>query len=194
MKGPVFVKVFGYFNQHKDHTVDLDCVTYVQRSTDQFVVLDTTQVYALYHVEELPVMDNFDYDDDGLAADSLHKAFNWMTETRWCNENAKLEANACSFFNSNSPHVCPHLKWFMPLYIFRTPVNPLDQDFKEKEAKWYIVHPDERERMGRVLNGTDNPLYDLVHELRYNPNISSRLGAEREEAQQDFEQVKKRKV
>lgn len=58
---------------------------------------------------------------------------------------------------------------------------------------WCVVHPDEHERMERILNGTDNPLYDLVHELRYNPNMPTHLGVERKEAQEDFEQKKKQK-
>jgi len=49
---------------------------------------------------------------------------------------------------------------------------------------WYVVHPDENERMERILAGTNNPLYDLVHELRYNPAIA--VGREVETAKNDF--------
>lgn len=52
----------------------------------------------------------------------------------------------------------------------------------------YIVHPCEYERMERFLAGTEDPMYDLVHELRYNPNI--KLSSEIQEAESHF---KKRK-
>jgi hypothetical protein len=52
----------------------------------------------------------------------------------------------------------------LPMYII----------YVKKENKPYIVHPDEKEHMERFISGTDDPLYDLVHELRYNPNL--RLG------------------
>lgn len=52
---------------------------------------------------------------------------------------------------------CDYGPWF-PIYILTT----------EDKSK-YCLHPDEREHMERFLAGTDNPIYDLVHELRFNP-------------------------
>jgi hypothetical protein len=34
---------------------------------------------------------------------------------------------------------------------------------------YYILHPSEHEHIKRCLAGTDDPMYDFVHELRYNP-------------------------
>lgn len=48
----------------------------------------------------------------------------------------------------------------------------------------FIVDPCEKEHMERFLAGTDDPLYDLVHELRYNP--STRLGKDVQEAESHF--------
>lgn len=48
----------------------------------------------------------------------------------------------------------------------------------------FFVHPDENERMERLLAGTDNPLYDLVHELRYNPRLG--LSRDLHEAKRRF--------
>ena len=56
---------------------------------------------------------------------------------------------------------------------------------QNKDSRRYMLAPGEREHMDRFLAGTDNPLYDLVHELRYNPRIG--LGMEKEEARTDFE-------
>jgi len=55
----------------------------------------------------------------------------------------------------------------------------------------YMLDPAEREHMDRFLTGTDNPLYDLVHELRYNPTIG--LGADKDAARADFEGKKRKK-
>lgn len=48
----------------------------------------------------------------------------------------------------------------------------------------FVVDPCEKEHMERVLAGTDDPLYDLVHELRYNP--TTRLGKDVQEAESHF--------
>lgn len=48
----------------------------------------------------------------------------------------------------------------------------------------FVVDPCEKEHVERFLAGTDDPLYDLVHELRYNPN--TRLGKDVQEAESHF--------
>lgn len=56
----------------------------------------------------------------------------------------------------------------------------------------YLVEFSEYEKLERILEGTDNPMYDFVHELRYNPN-SFMKGRELQEAENDFDINKKRK-
>jgi hypothetical protein len=56
----------------------------------------------------------------------------------------------------------------------------------------YIVDPSENEKLERILEGTDNPMYEFVHELRYNPN-SFMKGRELQEAKEDFEDQKKKR-
>lgn len=51
----------------------------------------------------------------------------------------------------------------------------------------YIIHSSEREHMERYLAGTDDPLYDYVHHLKYNPANGSEALAARE----DFEMHQK---
>ena len=59
----------------------------------------------------------------------------------------------------------------------------------KKGQDWtYLIHPDEKEHMERYLAGTDDPMYDLVHELRYNPQFSVV-----NETKESFE-TKKRKI
>lgn len=71
-------------------------------------------------------------------------------------------------------------------------IYPLYEIIVKDEDDCYLVHPSEREHMERYLAGTDNPLYDLVNELRYNPNLA--FGSEVRAAKQDFEsETKKRK-
>lgn len=59
-----------------------------------------------------------------------------------------------------------------------------------KKNGGFVVDPCEKEHMERFLAGTDDPLYDLVHELRYNPNI--RLGEEVREAENHFKKKLKK--
>lgn len=69
-------------------------------------------------------------------------------------------------------------------------VFPIYYIFGHKNVE-YFVDPSENEKLERILEGTDNPMYEFVHELRYNPN-SFMKGRELQEAKEDFE--KKRKI
>jgi hypothetical protein len=73
-------------------------------------------------------------------------------------------------------------------YVAKSIIDPAAKG----SVYWCIAHPDERQRIERILNGTDNALHDLVHELRYNPNMPVHLSAERSAAKEDFEQETKR--
>ncbi len=76
---------------------------------------------------------------------------------------------ACKFFSgSNDAVACPIMEHLFPLYALYG-VNPLNGD--SNHDGWLIVHPDERPRMQRIVNGTDNPIIDLLHELRFNMAI-----------------------
>ena len=59
---------------------------------------------------------------------------------------------------------------------------------RDKTERKYIVHPSEKEHMERYLAGTDDPMYDFVHELRYNPD--SLFGKEKEAAESHFKKHK----
>lgn len=78
----------------------------------------------------------------------------------------------CDWLDENSQHRCT-LKDYLPFYVVTI-----------KGEGDYMVHPSERERMERILGGTDDPMYDLVHELRYNPNVG--LGTDLKDAKNDF--------
>lgn len=62
---------------------------------------------------------------------------------------------------------------------------------EQKQGVWCLLHPCERERMERHLNGTDSPIYDLVHELRYNPHVG--VDPEKSEAAAHFLEEKRQK-
>lgn len=61
-------------------------------------------------------------------------------------------------------------------------------DEEMKNERWFVVHPSEEEHMERYLAGTDDPMYDFVHEMRYNPD--SVFGKERQEAEAHFKKQK----
>jgi hypothetical protein len=117
----------------------------------------------------------------------------WTEKTAWGPKREWPPSGVCKFYLGPEDEypTCPLLEQYMPMYLFATAPDLSDEDI---HVVWWIVHPDERERMQRILNGTDNPLYDLVHELRYNPNMPSCLSTDRQEAEERFEQAKKRKV
>jgi len=60
---------------------------------------------------------------------------------------------------------CQCIPDFFPSYVILTRKDSYE------ESRMYLVHPDEKEHMERYLAGTDDPLYDLVHELRFNPQF-----------------------
>jgi hypothetical protein len=62
---------------------------------------------------------------------------------------------------------------------------------EQKRGVWCLLHPCERERMERHLSGTDSPIYDLVHELRYNPHVG--VDPEKSEAAAHFLEEKRQK-
>lgn len=51
----------------------------------------------------------------------------------------------------------------------------------------YTIDSSEHEHLERYLAGTDDPLYDFVHEIRYNP---AWVGGEVKKAQAHFAQAK----
>ncbi len=60
----------------------------------------------------------------------------------------------------------------------------------------YILHPDERDHMERYLAGTDDPMYDFIHELRYGL-LGVRMGAPGAEmgaAKEDFDGATKKRL
>lgn len=200
----VWVKVIGSFSKNK---YEKEIGTFVPPSNHSLKDLqqhkllssDTSSIWCLRHpdclYEGLVREDDWKFYDFKRLHDTLCELSKDVvcpskniTEAKW-----KEGAEACTFYSKYDPSPCPLLQHYFPLYLFAAPSALGDFGHSGNiEYVWWVVHPDERERMERILNGTDNPLYDLVHELRYNPNISSKLGgAERLEAEEDF---KKRKL
>ena len=69
-----------------------------------------------------------------------------------------------------------------PMYIITNNVLP----------KFYLVHPEESEHMERYLAGTDDPMYDLVHELRYHPSF--KMGSDIVDIERNWNDRKKPKI
>jgi hypothetical protein len=87
---------------------------------------------------------------------------------------------------------CQGMERIYPLYEVRVK-NLFPEVYYEKVLPVcsYYLHPCEHEHMERFLAGTDDPLYDFVHELRYNPRAMP-VSPELEMAREDFQ--KKRKL
>ena len=87
-------------------------------------------------------------------------------------------------FENESSKKCAYTK-LLPLYIItcKTHLKHYDIDLNEIPYLQYVVHPKENDRMQRIIDGTHDPIYDLVHELRYNPTI----GIEVRQAKKRFE-------
>jgi hypothetical protein len=43
--------------------------------------------------------------------------------------------------------------------------------FRSKDGIYSIIHPDDYEKVERIINCTLDPIHDLIHELRYHPVI-----------------------
>lgn len=165
-------------------------------------------IYKLEHIDDLGWLDQImgtwgDLDLNLSALRWFHVKCPYVKEDCKCPwpepvgpqsfENKDEKDLPCSFFylsedakEINAKRPCPYIASHFPLYIF--PAEPPITNTHNTHLYWYCVHPDENERMERILNGTDNPLYDLVHELRYNHAITAGLSAERKEAQERFEE------
>ncbi len=116
------------------------------------------------------------YDEkNATAVEQLHIVLNRTNQ--WCTR------GHCDFVESDGAHPCALFDHLFPLYTIRVGRDDADG--------WFVVHPDEHERMERILNGTDSPIHDLVHELRYNPALA--LGAEVAQARKNFNHNKRTK-
>ena len=81
------------------------------------------------------------------------------------------------------------IKKVFPLYQIRT-VNRNDIDSAGncgKKSSLYLVHPDQKERMQRILDGTDSPLYDIIQIMQYHPG----WGSETSNASNHFQTLQK---
>ena len=202
------VRIFGYFYQESNtcgETLDLLCQD--QLSVAVYVPLPTSAtIYKIQHPDDLCVIDTF---DEIWETEESYGGLQWFHDIcenmKRCDEcpwrpftgtdcfDAEEEKDLPCYFFYHSGHEetkktrpCPYITFLFPFYVF--PAEPPITNTKDTKLYWYVVHPDENERMERILNGTDNPLYDLVHELRYNPAISSGLSTERKEAKDRFEE------
>lgn len=152
-----------------------------------YVPLSTaTSIVRCYDIDDLVSSSTEDMDDFKTDIRSeIHAALNGFCVTCKCEETDCIMAEFCALRAKYAPY-----------YFARVKCKDDDHPWIEKgKFAWYLIHPDERERMERILNGTDNPLYDLVHQLMYNPDVlPAEMIRSRREAKEHFEEQKKRKI
>ena len=194
-----FVKVLGFIgvnNKTKEWSqfYDYDHTEYMPLPTSRSVKL-VNGTYELFHILRQPnegILRQICWQFHGVLATLFNSPL-----CEWDDDDDKICSFSCWKEKSKLP-LCPIEKALGSFYVFPYVPDPniddlivadsfYSSDF-EATLFWCIVHPDERERMERILAGTDNPIHDLVHELRYNPNITTQLGGERREAKEDLEQ------
>lgn len=188
----IFVKILGYFVD-SGNSFGPDFISF-RKNPLYIPILPNLSIRACTSIESIAGNAGYDSLNDSKLYNlgkKLHDQLNNLANDSKCPK-FKNEDDLCSFHNAdNEIEKCPLVELFSQFYIIvyipQKRIDGLD------DICWCVVHPDEHERMERILNGTDNPLYDLVHELRYNPNMPTHLGVERKEAQEDFEQKKKQK-
>ena len=139
-------------------------------------------------VEELCLFENQPRCSCGVLAkfDQIEDAIDYDVTERKIVDREISKADACA-----TDCVC-NFKIF-PLYEIVVG-NEIEEMTKGQERAvsvpkqiTYIVHSSEREHMERYLAGTDDPLYDYVHHLKYNPANGSEALA----AQENFEMRQK---
>lgn len=204
MSATVWLRILGYCGK-KDESQQVTPIWFNDQSKTRRYVPLTSQgsshVHVIQDLHQLIWIDHFDVAMDAQWYDNIFRLFcdihavldslgetcatGTPTEKQW----REVEKPWCTFFCESDIYddapPCPHLEHHGPFYLFAG--IPPTTEYAPYTNYWYIVHPDEKERMERILNGTDNPLYDLVHELRYNPVISPAFNRERQECQQDLE-------
>ena len=127
----------------------------------------------------------------GLKCNCEHNALMELGSSRLFYDNADDNSVFCTCLFEEQP--------IFPLYLIaaknhkefalRDLGNGNMEEFTPEHA-FYIVHPDERDRMPRILEGTDNPMYDLVHEMRYGKDaIRMGTGTELKTAKRKFEEM-----
>lgn len=189
-----FVKILGYLvkkDRHIDACYFMDnYVTYKPIETSYPVYVCATFDTVL---EATGTMDELE--DLPVTAGLFHSRLKELNESLGTSDCC---SQICSLLSNDGDNpVCVLKETYGPFYVFPyTPKKTIDCAYEVSQEKiyWCIAHPDEKERMERILNGTNNPLYDLVHELRYNPAIPARLSVERREAKEDFEQKKRQRI
>ena len=102
-----------------------------------------------------------------LSVDYYESATDWMkNDTCQCQSDGLNEA------------LCTSLKLLPPFPLYKVTVknkhmqsNQYGRGLRPTKGKTcdYILDPSEHEHMERYLAGTDDPMYDFVHELRHNP-------------------------
>lgn len=119
------------------------------------------------------------------SVDALTKMFYYP---EW---NYNLPFNKERFTNlyfANLPRRPANVDDIFPLYLV-TVKNSRGRSWhgEIEDNSRYIVHPDESERMERILNGTDNPIFNLIAEMRYNP--ATMLDPDLKRAKNDFNKL-----
>jgi hypothetical protein len=85
----------------------------------------------------------------------------------WAADGAKCGVENCA----GLPGTCP-LNAMAPFY-------EISVNGKGGALLQFMVHPEESERMQRIVAGTDNPMWDYVFQLQFNPDIGSHPATKR---------------
>jgi hypothetical protein len=194
------IKLLGSFVEDNDDLL-LSFINYT--GFTKYYPLDTSlPVYVCKDVQTMfDALHHSCYDENEIGCriflDESHNELESLDDTLPKCENFKFpekegeKMHVCSFCRQDAES-CPLEKAYGPFYLFPYIAKKIIDVQPKGHVYWCIAHPDERQRIERILNGTDNPIYDLVHELRYNPSMPMHLGVERSAAKEDFEQQKKR--
>jgi len=102
--------------------------------------------------------------DEHDVIESIHKVFKYQLDIPWCHPNGgKCDSiDQCEYASQ------------LPLYIITVPNvwNAYPQYYNGTiPTLRFIVHPNERDRMERILGGTYGPMHDLVHHLQFSPEL-----------------------
>lgn len=195
-----FVKVLGYIREDNDNTLDYKFFHKTKSGVMHIPINKAAPIYVCQSGYSILEMIGYEVSGDDMYPIfyKIHRILDELLDKSTCSlipEEKPGDVDIsplCSLIDTRwSYQPCPLLSLYGPFYVL--PYQATERIDGEDCLYWCVVHPDEKERMERILNGTDNPLYDLVHELRYNPDMPDRFSSEKREAKNDFEQ-KKRKI
>ncbi len=156
---------------------DPDSIVHIHRVAEEYIPKrEVLRVLKFNNVDDFRIMTRFCHDN----VSNMHL----MMRSVFDMDNAP----ACT--GDGTPN-CACFETVLPVYAVVIASKEETKNSRNRvPCLLYLIHPLEREKMERFIDGTDDPMWDYVHQLRYGPPDDSSLVRLRtsQDAQRHFQQ------